>query len=72
MAQIAYLPKSGEPFSLCIMKTNKPDRPPKFQEAHGLNVASWRRNGIEYIYVGETPRKTMDGYIAAMQAQIGA
>jgi len=38
------------------MKTNKPDRPPKFQKAHGLNVASGRRNDIEYIYIGETPR----------------
>jgi len=53
------------------MKTNKPDRPPEFQKAHGLNVASGRRNDIEYIYIGETPRKTMNGYIAAMQAQIG-
>lgn len=72
LAQIAYLPKSGEPFSLCMMKTDKPDHGPKFSTAHGLNVASWRAKGIAYVYVGKTPRDMMDRYIAAMQAQTGA
>jgi anti-sigma factor RsiW len=72
LAQIAYLPKSGEPFSLCMMKTDKPDHGPKFSTAHGLNVASWRAKGIAYVYVGKTPRDMMNRYIAAMQAQSGA
>lgn len=72
LAQIAYLPKSGEPFSLCLMKTDKADRPPKYLKAHGQTVVAWRKNGVEYFYVGETPRKTIDGYISAIQAQIGA
>ena len=42
LAQIAYLPKKGEPFSLCLMKTGKPDHAQKFSTAHGLNVATWR------------------------------
>jgi anti-sigma factor RsiW len=72
LAQIAYLPKSGEPFSLCLMKTDKPDRAPKYLTAHGQNVVAWRKNGVEYFYVGETPRKVLDGYISAIQAQLGA
>lgn len=72
LAQIAYLPKSGEPFSLCLMKTDKPDHAPKFSTAHGLNVASWRAKGIAYVYVGKTPRDVMDRYIDAMRAQTGA
>jgi len=72
LAQIAYLPQSGAPFSLCLMKTDKPDHGPKFSTAHGLNVASWRSKGIAYVYVGKTPREVMDRYIAAMQAQTGA
>lgn len=72
LAQIAYLPKTGAPFSLCLMKTDKPDHEPKFSTAHGLNVASWRRNGIAYVYVGKTPRAVMDRYIDAMRTQIGA
>lgn len=71
LAQIAYLPKSGAPFSLCLMKTDKPDRPAKYLTAHGQTVVAWRKNGIEYFYVGETPRKTVDSYITAIQAQIG-
>lgn len=72
LAQIAYLPKSGEPFSLCLMKTDKPDHDPKFSTAHGLNVASWRAKGIAYVYVGKTPRDIMDRHIAAMRTQTGA
>lgn len=69
LAQIAYLPKEGEPFSLCLMKTDKPDHAPKYSTAHGLNVATWRRGGVAYVYVGKTPKPTMDRYIAAMQDQ---
>lgn len=72
LAQIAYLPKTGAPFSLCLMRTDKPDHDPKFSTAHGLNVASWRRNGIAYVYVGKTPRDVMDRYIDAMRTQTGA
>ncbi|MFT5485409.1 MAG: anti-sigma factor RsiW [Paracoccaceae bacterium] len=72
LAQIAYLPKSGVPFSLCLMKTDKPDHGPKFSTAHGLNVASWRAKGIAYVYVGKTPRDVMDRYIDAMRTQTGA
>lgn len=71
LAQIAYLPKTGEPFSLCLMKTDKPDHGPQYSKAHGLNVAAWRRNGVAYVYVGETPRDIMDRYIDAMRTQAG-
>ena len=72
LAQIAYLPKSGEPFLLCLMKTDKPDHDPKFSTAHGVNVASWRKGGIAYVYVGKTPRDMMDRYIGAIRADTGA
>ena len=72
LAQIAYLPKSGAPFSLCLMKTDKPDHDPKFSTAHGLKVASWRSKGIAYVYVGKTPRDVMDRYIDAIRTQTGA
>lgn len=71
LAQIAYLPKSGEPFSLCLMKTDKADRPPRYLKAHGQTVVAWRKGGVEYFYVGETPRRIIDGYIAAIRTQIG-
>ena len=72
LAQIAYLPRQGEPFSLCLMKTDKPDHAPRYSKAHGINVATWRRGGIAYVYVGDTPKETMERYIAAMQRQSGA
>jgi anti-sigma factor RsiW len=72
LAQIASLPKSGAPFWLCLMNTDKPDHAPKFSTAHGLNVASWRSKGIAYGCVGKTPRDVMDRYIDAMRTQTGA
>ena len=72
LAQIAYLPKSGEPFSLCLMKTDKADHGPKFSTAHGVNVAAWRKGGIAYVFVGRTPRDVMDRYIGAIRAETGA
>lgn len=70
LAQIAYLPATGEPFSLCIMKTDKADHGPEYSKAHGLNVATWRRKGIAYVYVGETPKVMMDRYVGAMLTQL--
>tara|TARA_R110000868_G_scaffold150567_8_gene373941 strand:+ start:3073 stop:3846 length:774 start_codon:yes stop_codon:yes gene_type:complete len=72
LAQIAYLPKTGEPFSLCLMKTDSPDESPRYSTAHGINVVTWRHGGVAYVYVGETPRDVMDRYIAAMRVQSGA
>lgn len=72
LAQIAYLPKSGEPFSVCLMKTDKADHGPKFSTSHGVNVAAWRKGGIAYVFVGRTPRDMMDRYIGAIRADSGA
>jgi anti-sigma factor RsiW len=72
LAQIAYLPKSGEPFSVCLMKTDMPDHGPKFSTAHGVNVATWRKGGIAYVLVGRTPRDAMDRYIGAIRSATGA
>lgn len=72
LAQIAYLPKTGEPFSLCLMKTDKPDHGPQYSRAHGLNVVAWRRGGVAYVYVGETPKGITDRYVRAMRTQTGA
>jgi len=54
------------------MKTDKPDHGPKFSTTHGVNVASWRKGGIAYVYVGKTPRDMMDRYIGALRAETGA
>lgn len=69
LGQIAYLPKSGKPFSLCIMKTDLPDHAPRFTVKHGMQMATWRHNGVAWVFVGGVTRSEMDRYIAVARAQ---
>lgn len=71
LAQIAYLPDKGEPFSLCLMKTAKADHGPRYTQAHGMNVATWRHGGVAYVIVGDMERPKMDDYISEIRRQQG-
>ena len=71
LGQIAYLPKSGKPFSLCMMKTDLPDHAPRYTMKYGMQMASWRHNGVAWVFVGGVSRAEMDRYIAAARAQTG-
>ena len=69
LAQIAYLPEKGAPFSICMMKTDVADHEPRYMQARGLNVATWRYKGIAYVFVGDVQRAEMDRYIAETRKQ---
>ena len=69
LAQIAYLPEKGAPFSICMMKTDVTDHEPRYMQARGLNVATWRYKGIAYIFIGDVQRAEMDRYIAETRKQ---
>ncbi|MEX2453696.1 MAG: hypothetical protein WD470_03275 [Rhodospirillaceae bacterium] len=72
LAQIAYLPAAGEPFSLCLMKTTVADHEPRHSNERGMNVATWRSGGIAYVLVGAVARPDMERYIQAFRRQQGA
>ena len=72
LAQIAYLPEKGKPFSICLMKTAAGDHGPRYSKSHGLNVATWRKAGIAWVFVGETSKGEMERYIEAIRTQQGA
>lgn len=72
LAQIAYLPEHGLPFSLCMMKTEIADHEPRFMKARGLNLATWRYHGVAYVLVGAVDRKEMERYIRTIRSQQGA
>ena len=72
LAQIAYLPERGEPFSLCMMKTPVADHEPRFSTARGMSLATWRHHGIAYVLVGAVGRKDMDSYIRTFRSRQGA
>jgi anti-sigma factor RsiW len=69
LAQIAYLPDRGAPFSICMMKTDVADHEPRYMKARGMNVATWRYKGIAYVFVGDVERAEMDRYIAETRKQ---
>ncbi len=72
LAQIAYLPKEGRPFSLCMMKTDVPDHQPRFAEAYGMKLATWRHKGIAWVLVGGVSDAERDRYIEIARKQIGS
>lgn len=69
LAQVAYLPEKGAPFSIYMMKTDVPDHEPRYMRARGMNVATWRYKGIAYVFVGDVERTEMDRYIAETRKQ---
>lgn len=72
LAQIAYLPKEGPPFSLCMMKTDKPDHEPRYTRLYGMEMATWRHRGIAWVFVGGVSKAEMERYIALARTQLGA
>ena len=72
LAQIAYLPAEGEPFSLCMMKTAVGDHAPRYSTARGLQLATWRSQGVAYVLIGAMDKPKLDRYVEAFRKSRGA
>jgi len=70
LVQIAYLPDTGVPFSICMTKTDTADHEPRYSTRRGMRMATWRHNGIAWVFVGGVSRADMERYIASARAQI--
>jgi anti-sigma factor RsiW len=53
LVQIVYLPKTGAPIALCVMKEAKPDQAIGEQHLYGMNVVTWRRGELSYALIGQ-------------------
>ncbi|WP_321893942.1 anti-sigma factor family protein [Paraburkholderia tropica] len=51
LVQIVYLPKTGLPVALCVMKDDRPDTAMKRQHVDSLNVLTWRRANLSYALI---------------------
>jgi anti-sigma factor RsiW len=51
LVQIVYLPKTGLPVALCVMKDDKPDTAMTRQHVDNLNVLTWRRANLSYALI---------------------
>jgi anti-sigma factor RsiW len=52
LVQIVYLPKSGGPVALCVVKDAKPDQSIAQQKIDDMNVVTWRQSELSYALIG--------------------
>lgn len=53
LIQLVYLPASGAPVALCVMKEPKPDQSITQQSVAQMNVVTWRQSELGYALIGE-------------------
>ncbi|MEX3981091.1 anti-sigma factor [Paraburkholderia sp. EG287A] len=51
LVQIVYLPKTGLPVALCVMKDEKPDANMTHEHVESMNVLMWRRANLSYALI---------------------
>jgi anti-sigma factor RsiW len=52
LVQIVYLPKTGGPVALCVVKDAKPDQSLAQQKVDDMNVVTWRQSELSYALIG--------------------
>ncbi|WP_109477438.1 anti-sigma factor [Paraburkholderia sp. C35] len=52
LVQIVYLPKTGGPVALCVVKDAKPDQSIAQQKVDGMDVVTWRQSELSYALIG--------------------
>lgn len=53
LVQIVYLPESGPPVALCVMKEQKPDTAVSDRQVASMNVVTWRRANLGYALIAQ-------------------
>jgi anti-sigma factor RsiW len=57
--QLAYLPAKGLPLALCFKRVDEADLAPAYRRVSGIGMVRWRRDGTEYVLVGEQPEAVL-------------
>ncbi|MBN3751808.1 anti-sigma factor [Paraburkholderia sp. Tr-20389] len=60
LVQIVYLPKSGGPVALCVVKDAKPDQSIAQQKIDDMNVVTWRQSELSYALIGSQGQVDLD------------
>lgn len=58
LVQLVYLPQTGKPVALCMLKEAKPDEGVRVQTIDGMQAATWRRDHLAYVLL--TPNSQID------------
>ncbi len=52
LVQIVYLPKTGDPVALCVIKEDKANQAVASQRIDAMNVVTWREASLGYALIG--------------------
>ena len=60
LVQIVYLPETGPPIALCVMKGIKSDQAVAAQVVDTMHVVTWRQAELSYALIGKTESVDLD------------
>jgi anti-sigma factor RsiW len=60
LVQIVYLPKTGGPVALCVVKDAKPDQSIAQQKIDDMDVVTWRQSELSYALIGTAGQVDLD------------
>lgn len=58
LAQMLYLPKTGEPLSLFAMKGGA-EKPPVYKKEGAVGAVAWTQDGVAYVLAAKASRKSL-------------
>jgi len=73
LIQLAYLPETGLPVALCIMKKKAETNSQVVAgESHGLNYRSWSKDGLHFVLLGKLPESEIQSLTESALMQLNA
>ena len=60
LVQIVYLPETGGPVALCVVKDAKPDQSLAQQKIDDMDVVTWRQSELSYALIGTAGQVDLD------------
>lgn len=70
LVQLAYLPETGLPLALCILRNDVADTLPTSGESQGLSYIKWSKDGLSYVIIGKTDKKNLEAVALSTINQI--
>ena len=71
LLQLAYLPESGKPLAVCVLKKNKSqDIPAEFGETDGMQYVHWQKGDHAVVIVGAVSRQQMQDINDVVESEI--
>ena len=70
LVQLAYLPETGRPVALCIIKNDGTDSLPTTGESRGLPYVTWSKKGLSYVIIGAIDKGELNAAALSALSQI--